>query len=162
MFQDISYWSYIPVTVTGCIFLFIFLEIEGINLGQENFVQPSDALLWRKSFQGVSFSLRRSHWYSECSVIRYCFSSSGIRTSSTTNIGQMVHFILLLFSIKLNTTQPWAHFLNLAGLGCNITWWYGLCFPCQQSLELWLIRVIQAFERVSTGAKLKRLKHARF
>lgn len=61
-------------------------------------------------------SLSRSSWYSECSVIRYCPSLSGIMTSSTTNIRQVVHFILLLSSIKLNSVQLLAYYLNSASL----------------------------------------------
>lgn len=90
--------------------------------GKPKIIQAQGSLAGKKMFPtGFWFSLSWSCWYFECFVIRYCFSSSGIMTSSAASQhradGAAGDFILLLFSIKPNSVQLSAYFLKLADLG---------------------------------------------
>lgn len=143
-------------------YLNIFLEIERINLGQENLklFKPGTPH-WEEHFSKVS-PLDRTD--KTRLVIRYCFSLSGIMTSSATNTGQMVRFILLLFSIKPNSIWLSAYFLNIAGLGLTSLDDMDCVLhekrvemvkqqSCDWVIDSWL-RLLWDWRRVCTGTKL--------
>lgn len=106
-----------PQSITFCTpasFEHIFRNWENqFRSGKPKIIQARDPSLGRTFFQGLPLD----HTDKTLLLIRYCLSLSGIMTFSATNTGQMVRFILLLFSIKPNSIWLSAYFLNLAGLG---------------------------------------------
>lgn len=94
--------------------------------GKPKIIQAQGSLAGKKMFPtGFWFSLSWSCWYFECFVIRYCFSSSGIMTSSATSQhradGAAGDFILLLFSIKTKLCTTVSIFSEISRFGLKVT-----------------------------------------